>query len=99
MIDVRVRKNYRVNARRRKRKMPVAFFGFLPVALIHAAIQQIAFAVGFQLMHGPSDGPGGSPKGKFHLQFANCARPATLFPSWRRETLQAMVLMWREKRS
>ena len=99
VIDVRVRKNHRVSARCGKRKVPVAFFGFFPVALIHPAIQQVAFAVGFHLMHGPGDSPCGSPKGKFHREFANCAEPAKLFASWRRETLQAMVLIWRERRS
>ena len=47
-------------------KIPVALLGFLSASLILAAIQQIAFVVDHQLMHGAGDHLGRAPECEFH---------------------------------
>ncbi len=66
VVDVRVRQHHRGNILARERKVPVALDGFLSVALIFAAIQQVAFVVDGQLMHGAGDDFGRAPECQFH---------------------------------
>jgi hypothetical protein len=66
MVDVRMRKYHCVNRWGREEKPPVPLFRFLSPALKHAAIEQITFAVHFELMHGAGDSPSRAREREFH---------------------------------
>ena len=66
VIDVGVRQHHRGHVFAREREVPVALLGFLAVALILAAIQQIAIVADHQLMHGAGDHLGRAPECQFH---------------------------------
>ena len=47
--------------------MAVALEGFLAASLIQSAIEKELLAARFDVVHGSGDGPGGAPKGEFHI--------------------------------
>jgi hypothetical protein len=66
MVNMGVRQQYGLHIPRMHRQLTIAAESLLTPALEQAAVKQIRFTLKIELMHGPGDGPGGSPKREFH---------------------------------
>jgi hypothetical protein len=62
VIDVGVRKNHAVDTGHRKREMTVAFKRFAASSLVQTAVEKESLACRLDVVHGTSDGLGGTPK-------------------------------------
>ena len=66
VIDVGVREHDGVDGARVERQLAIAVFGLLAAALVESAIEKIALAGDFQMMHGTGDRAGRAPECEFH---------------------------------
>jgi hypothetical protein len=66
MVDMGMRQQHRVDRARLKRKIAIAMLGIFAMPLVESAIEQVALAAGFQVMHGSGDRLGCAPKCNLH---------------------------------